>query len=90
MRQYSISGNRCCDETDAYVFNGPWHYDYDAGGKVVSATLTLENGVETVAPRGRFVNRERDPQDINPTGSPVIWYRQIDNLFCFDPSGALG
>lgn len=87
-RQFSIGGDRCCDPSDVFLYKGAWRYEYD-GDRITGATLTLDTGEEIHVPQRRFVDRERGVDDINPTGSAVIWYRQIDNLYCFDPPGTL-
>ncbi len=89
-RQYAIGGNRCCDKSDAWVFTGAWRYEFETGGTaIVGITLTFESGLEVFMPRSRFLDRTRNPDDVNPTGGPVEWFRVIENPWCFDPSGPL-
>ncbi len=91
MRQFNVGGNRCCDPSDVYLFKGAWRYEYEGeGGRIAGVTLMLDSGEEIYVGKQRFVDRTRDPTDLNPTGTAVIWYRQIQEMFCFDPPGAVG
>lgn len=89
MRQLAIEGTRCCDPSDVYLYKGAWRYEYE-GGAIVGVTILFDTGYQVFVPKGRFVDRKRDPDDINPTGSAVIWFRDVTNIYCFDPPGTLG
>lgn len=88
MRQKNISGDRCCDPSDVYLYKGAWRYEYD-GAEITGVTILFDTRPAVFVPKARFVDRQRDPTDINPTGTAVIWYRNIENMYCFDPPGQL-
>lgn len=89
MRQKNIAGDRCCDPADVYLYKGAWRYEYN-GAEITGVTLLFDASHEVFVPKARFLDRERDPNDINPTGAAVIWYREISHMYCFDPPGTLG
>ena len=90
-RQWSVGGNRCCDPTDVWLFSGEWRYEFETGGTaIVGVTLVFDGGREIYVPKSRFVDRTlNDGDDINPTGNAVVWYKDIENIYCFDPPGPL-
>lgn len=87
MRQWSVGGGRCCDKSDAWLYEGAWRYWYQ-GDEIGGVILELEDGTEAFVAKRRFVDIK--PDDPNPTGSPVIWYHSLSDVYCFTPSGALG
>jgi hypothetical protein len=88
MRQYSQSGNRCCDPTDVYLFRGRYELHYRAAdGRPDGATLYLDDGRQIDVPQTRMLRV--NPDDINPTGFPVWWYADQSNTWCFGTPGPL-
>ena len=81
-RQSSKRGGHCCSYTHARLFKG--RYEFDAEGNI---TAFFEDGQIAIIPMDRVVDIK--PGDPNPTGWPVIWFDQVDMVYCFTGPGPL-
>lgn len=74
-RQYSAEGSWCCNTADAHLYYGG--YDINPDGSV---TLPLDGGGTVVVPKERVL--AYNPRDPNPTGAAVLWYHDIQHVYC--------
>ncbi len=79
--QVSLGGQRCCNESDSYLYTGMYRYEKMAG-QVYGVTIIL-NDEERFIPLSQFV--KVNPDNRNPTGHPVIWHAaDYGHVYCWD------